>query len=104
MSGDSTNGTPITRRELALELRASRAEDREETTKVIKDALRPVLRRFEEHDRGEFGPGFTAGILKVVAEDRTHGWLLRSNKAAVTSVLILMGGTAVNMILNLKIF
>src|SRR6266576_3009293 len=103
--GAEDNGTSITRRELAAELRAARAEDRNETVRAITTAVAPVVDHIQKLESGEFTPAFKAGILTAVDEQRgqsaafrqvvtdildkkaSNNWLLRSNKLTAVSVL-----------------
>lgn len=71
---------------LRAEIRAARAEDRNEILAALDERLKPVNEHVAAINRGELSPGLKAGIVAVVEEEKAGSWILRSNKAVVWGV------------------
>lgn len=71
---------------------------------MLDDRLKPVNEHIAAIDRGELSPGLRAGILTVVEEKHKGTWLLRSNKAALISVIVVVASFATNTALAISHF
>jgi len=84
---------------LRAEIRAARAEDRNEFFMELDKRLKPVHDHIAAINRGEFTDGFKAGILRVVGEQVVSRWTMKANKAVVYTAIVALATLATNIAL-----
>lgn len=95
------NGSDLTVGLLRAEIRAARAEDRNDFLAALATQFKPVTDHINAINAGEFPDGMKRGIVAVVEEEKSGLWLLRSNRASVVVVMVAIIGILVNVGLNI---